>query len=139
MAAAVLAAGAQGRLWIYAEGGRLAAALPAGRGFALRFIHSINLSPVEEFFILGGESSLILQKVSFAQFGTGMPTGDDEVIGMEDGLYVTKPARSFETIELRVSPVPGHELRLDGVIIPLTRWVPPGGMLRLRASPAAGP
>lgn len=94
---------------------------------------------MEEFFRLGGESSLILEKVAFAQFGTGMPTGDDEVIGMEDGLYVTKPARRFGSIELRVSPVPGHELRLDGVIIPLTRWAPPGGMLRLRASPAAGP
>ncbi len=139
MAAAVLAVGARGRLWIYAEDGRLFAALPAEGGFAISFIHSINLSPVEEFFSLGSESSLILGKVTFAQFGTGMPTGDDEVIGMEDGLYVTKPARRFDSIELRVSPVPGHELKLDGETIPLTRWVPPGGMLRLRASPAAGP
>ncbi|TFG82044.1 MAG: DUF1850 domain-containing protein [Spirochaetales bacterium] len=122
-------------LRITAEDGRPIATIPAKNGFDLSFIHSINLSPVDEEFTMRKNGILVLDKVSFDQFGTGMPTSKEDGVRFEGGRYVTKPARRFKEIPVRVSPVPGHELRIDGRRYALTRWAPPSGLLLFIAAP----
>jgi hypothetical protein len=126
------------RLWIFDEQGRALASMRALQGFSLHFIHSINLSPVDEEFVITGDRRLLLNRVLFDQFGTGMPTGEEDGVSMEGGRYATRPLRIFSEIALRVSPVPGHELRLGDAPLALSRWAKPGGLLILRAAPGYG-
>lgn len=126
------------RLWIFDSQGRALASMRAPRGFSLHFIHSINLSPVDEEFAVTSGGELLLNRVLFDQFGTGMPTGEEDGVRMEEGRYATRPSRIYPEIALRVSPVPGHELRINGAALALKRWAEPGGLLILRAAPGYG-
>ncbi len=126
------------RLWIFDGQGQALASMRAPRGFSLHFIHSINLSPVDEEFAVTGARELLLYRMLFDQFGTGMPTGEEDGVRMEEGRYATRPLRAYSELALRVSPVPGHELRIGGVHWALTRWAKPGGLLILRAAPGYG-
>lgn len=120
-------------LAIYDETRTPLAAVAAPEGFALSFIHSINLSPVDEEFVIEGDE-LVLVKTLFEQLSTGMPSGDEDGFAIEDGKFVTRPGRRFREIQVRISPVPGHKLSVGGRIRPLTRWAPPGGLLILKAA-----
>ncbi len=125
------------RLWLYDEGRQLVMSARTD-SFSVRFIHSINLSPVDEDFSLSSDGALVLVRERFDQFGTGMPTGEDDGVGMEDGRYVTRPLRRFPEIALRVLPVPGHILSIRERTTAFTRWAPAGGLLILRAKPFIG-
>jgi len=128
----------QPRLWIFDEQGQALASMRTPQGFSLHFIHSINLSPVDEEFVMTDDGRLLLNRVLFDQFGTGMPTGEEDGVSMEEGRYATRPLRTFPDIALRVSPVPGHELRIGDTPLAFSRWAKPGGLLILRAMPGYG-
>jgi len=115
------------------ESGEPLATMVVGDGFTLSFIHSINLSPVDEEFAVD-DGSLLLRRMSFDQMSTGMPSGDEDGFAVEDGRFVTRPNRRYPEIAVRVSPVPGHVLSVGGRARPLTDWAPVGGLLVLRAS-----
>jgi hypothetical protein len=100
-------------------------------GFTVSFIHSINLSPVDEEFIVDGSGRILLERMLFDQLSTGMPSGDEDGFAVEGGRFATKARRRFEEIQVRVSPVAGHTLSHDGKTQPLTRWAPVGGLLIL--------
>lgn len=138
MLAAVLAPdGGTPRLWLYDENRQLV--LSAGtEAFSIGFTHSINLSPVDEEFSIAADGTLVLERELFNQFGTGMPSGEEDGVHMEGGRYVTRPGRKFSELALRVSPVPGHVLRLGGREYELTRWAPVSGLLFLRATALIG-
>ena len=115
------------------------ATLATPTGFVLSYVHSINLSPVDEEFSIGADGILTLERMSFDQMSTGMPSGDGEGFAVEGGRYVTRPGRRMASIPVRVSPVPGHRLTVGGRTRPLTRWGRPGDLLVLETVPAPTP
>jgi len=119
--------------------GLVLASFPSARDFTLGYVHSINLSPVDERFLVPGDGTLVLDRVTFDQLSTGMPSGDEDGFAVENGRFVTRPGRVLDRIALRVSPVPGHEMRIGGRVLPLTRWAPPGGLLYLEAGRRKAP
>lgn len=100
-------------------------------GFRIRFIHSINLSPVDEEFRIAPGGAIILKRMMYDQFSTGMPSGDDEGFVIEEGRFATYPDRSMREIALRVSPLKGHTITYRGKTVALTRWAETGSLLRL--------
>jgi len=100
-------------------------------GFRITFIHSINLSPVDEDFRIALDGTIILERMIFDQFSTGMPSGDDDGFVVKDGRFVTYPGRSLNEIALRVSPLAGHTMTIRGKTVPLTRWAGIGSLLYL--------
>lgn len=104
-------------------------------GFGLSFIHSINLSPVDEDFSVQNDGSIMLERVVFDQMSTGMPSGDENGFRILDGRFCTTPLLRLPEIGVRVSPVPGHVLRVRGTTQPLTRWAPISGLLVFRTAP----
>ncbi|HOZ71192.1 MAG TPA: DUF1850 domain-containing protein [Spirochaetales bacterium] len=115
------------------EAGRPLATIAVPATFTLSFMHSVNLSRVDEEFSVGG-GGLTLERVLFDQLSTGMPSGDEDGFCVVDGRFETRPGRRFDEIAVRVSPIPGHELRVDGRVRPLTYWAPTGNMVRFSAS-----
>lgn len=127
-------AGPHPALRINDQTGLLLSTIGVPDGFTISYIHSINLSPVDEVFaVVDGE--LLLEREVFGQLSTGMTSGDEDGFAVEDGKFVTRPRRRFAEIALRVSPVPGHVLKVGGFQRPLTAWAPVSGLLLLRPSP----
>lgn len=127
-------AGPRPALRVYSGSGQLLATAPAAGGFALSFIHSINLTPVDEEFSVSAGGELVLERMLFDQLSTGMPSGDEDGFELAGGRFATRPGRRYGSISLRVSPVPGHVLSAGGRVRPLSAWAPPGGLLELRAA-----
>ena len=119
-------------LRILAEDKMILGTIRVPDGFRIRFIHSINLSPVDEDFRIDPEGTIILERMIFDQFSTGMPSGSDDGFVIKDGRFVTYPGRSMDEIALRVSPLRGHTISYRGKTVALTRWAETGSLLRLR-------
>lgn len=130
-------AGDGSTLRLFGHDGLALATFSAPDGFSLSFVHSINLSPVDEFFSVG--SGLVLERTEFDQLSTGMPSGAEDGFSLEGGRFVTRPMRRIGALALRVSPVPGHVLGISGRRIPLTRWARPGGLLIFKSGPRQEP
>lgn len=119
-------------LRIQAEDGVILGSLWVPDGFRIGFIHSINLSPVDEEFRIAPDGTIILERMVFDQYSTGMPSGSEDGFVVEDGRFVTYPERSLDGIALRVSPLEGHTMTYRGRTVPLNRWAKSGALLRLR-------
>lgn len=127
-------AGPAPTLRIYGESGILQASIPVRDGFTISFVHSVNLSTVDEDFIANSDGSITLVRERFDQLSTGMPSGDEDGFAVEGGRFVTKPGRRFPEIAVRVSPVAGHLLRVGIRERPLTCWAPVAGLLVFSAA-----
>ncbi|HUW70226.1 MAG TPA: DUF1850 domain-containing protein [bacterium] len=127
-------AGPHPALRIHDESGLLLTTIGVPDGFTISYIHSINLTPVDEVFSIV-DGMLRLDREIFEQLSTGMTSGDEDGFAVEDGKFVTRPRRLFTEIALRVSPVAGHVLDVGGLVRPLTVWAPISGLLFLRPSP----
>jgi len=127
-------AGPHPALRIHDESGLLLTTIGVPDGFTISYIHSINLTPVDEVFSIA-DGMLRLDREIFEQLSTGMTSGDEDGFAVENGKFVTRPRRHFAEVALRVSPVPGHVLKVGGQQRPLTVWAPISGLLLLRPSP----
>ncbi|PKL25177.1 MAG: hypothetical protein CVV47_07800 [Spirochaetae bacterium HGW-Spirochaetae-3] len=127
-------AGPEPGLRIFGESGAPLTTIAVPAGFTLSFIHSINLSAVDEEFTVDETGSITLERVLYNQMSTGMPSGDEDGFAIVDGRFATMPRRRLEEIAVRVSPIPGHALGVNGSVRPLTEWAPVGGLLVLRGT-----
>ncbi len=100
--------------------------------FIHHYIHSIHKTPVDEEFIVSGKK-LELQRVRYDTYGVGMPSDGGDSFRIENNRFVVDMKRSFEKIDIRVSPVPGHGLYYNGAFHPFTEWVPIESLITLRA------
>lgn len=118
-------------LLIEDAGGRILATVPLPDGhFSLRFIHSIHRTRVDEYYRTSGDV-LELYELRYDTYGTGMPSGEEEGFRLEDGRFVVTLHRRFPSIELWVSPVPGHGLDVGDTVYDFTGWVLPETRIRL--------
>jgi hypothetical protein len=110
--------------------------LPDGR-FSHVFVHSFHLSPVEERFkverkgLLGAR--LRLYELSYQSSGVGMPADAEGGYRLEKGFFVLTMDRTFDSIPILVSILPGHGIEAGGVYLPFRNWVAPEGGIRLSA------
>lgn len=89
---------------------RLALVLPDA-SFSHVFVHSINLSLVEEAYKLSTDGALELYRLIYADTSSGMPSEGESGFYTSDGFFVLDVARNFKELPIRVSPVPGHGIR----------------------------
>ena len=93
------------------------------RTFILSYVHSVLLTPVEEYFSIDENDLLILQKTVYESFGVGLPyeqieDSDFEIIDDKFILYIE---RSFKSIHMIISVIPDHTLTIDGEVIDLSK------------------
>jgi hypothetical protein len=113
------------------DGGRTLAliAIPDGT-FAHHYVHTINLSPVDEYFRIEGRR-LRLYELRYDTNSVGMPSDAELGFRIEGGRYVLSMDRSFDRIPLRVSIRPEHGIVANGTYYPFSRWMRPMGPLVL--------
>ena len=91
------------------------------QGFAIEFIHSVNMSPVRDFYQIEGRT-IGLVAVHFYSFGAGIQTHLEEgqVLSHEDGAMVITGFRtSFKKLNYIVGTVSDHLLFINGECISL--------------------
>jgi len=105
-----------------------------GRTFTLSFIHSVHHTPVNEVFYIRDDNTLMLKEVRYSSLGVGMPYDyENGTLENVDGEFVLKFDRGFETIDMRVSPIPEHKLAVEDETYPLLEFTKPEGLLTIRA------
>lgn len=97
---------------------RQVAIFPLGRGatFDLSFLHSVARCPVVEYFRVGPEGGMVLERSEYAGLGAGLPFSEEGgTVRIREGRIVLEGLhREFTRIALLPLPLTGHRLRVGG-------------------------
>ena len=126
-------------------GGRTLLALPVSRpqAFTVRFIHSVQKTPVEEDLVAdaearGGAGEFRLLRTRFQSFGVGLPFMESEGEFHEEGDYFVfdHMDRHFPALSLRTGVGTQLTLRAAGRTLRFYEMFPPGERIDLSIAPA---
>jgi hypothetical protein len=116
-----------------ADGVLLAHPAYEGIQFKIEFIHSVNKSPVVEFFEIRG-GAIILTALEFTAFGAGMPTAPEAgqtMIVTEDGIRIENFERTISSLNYIVGHATYHVLHIGAESVPLNELAQPGTLLHI--------
>ena len=104
------------------------------RRFSLNFIHSVQKTPVHEFFFISSDNKLVLDKTTYHSLGVGLPFSEENGNFLnKNGEFILNMHREFESIPIRVSPIPKHSISVGGKDYPLLKFAEPEDLLTIRA------
>ena len=86
-----------------------------GSEFALGFIHSVELSPVWDYFRIDDSYRIILYETAVRSFNTGLPstlTGEERLHRERDGYRISGVNRVLPSIDLWVHERTGNTLKV---------------------------
>jgi hypothetical protein len=95
-------------------------AVEPGDTFGMKYVHSVNKSPVEDVFEILDDNSIMLKKTIFRSFGAGVPTGleDGQVMEVgDDRIVIDNIDRKIDSYLLRIGTVAEHTLCINGLEI----------------------
>ncbi len=98
-----------------------------GEGFTIRYIHSVDISPVYEVFYADEKKGIIIKETYFKMFGAGMGHWPDRGrIVEENGWIVIKDMNiAIGEFYLRIgAPSVDHTILIKGQEIHLSRLIP---------------
>lgn len=76
--------------------------------FVLTFVHSVEKTPVYEFYEVLADDTLHLFKTRYSSMGAGLPFQAEGRFEVKDGFFEAEISRKLKEISLRVSPIDGH-------------------------------
>ncbi|NLJ46791.1 MAG: DUF1850 domain-containing protein [Treponema sp.] len=123
------------------ERGRIVARLECEDGqFVHRYVHSVHLSDVDEDYTIEKDGSLRLTATRFDTLGVGIPYDAEGGFSQEGNRFVLRMDRTYRSLPVRVSPLPGHAILTGDREYPLSRWFAPGDLaiLEVRRIPRIG-
>lgn len=113
-------------------------------GFAIRYTHSVALSPVNDYFVVN-KDGFTLVKTVYEDFGAGLPHQPEQGQVMHSGngkIVIEGMNRHMPEFTLRVGRVANHELIplgrdvsgecQEGAPLPLTKISRPGSAITFR-------
>ena len=79
--------------------------------FSIQYTHSVNKSPVTDFFSITGSGELLLFKTAFSSYGAGIPYENNHSFSSESGLFILDNLDiKMDKIPVRISSVSDHRL-----------------------------
>lgn len=85
-------------------------------GFSLGYTHSVMKTPAEEFFHIDVNNNIILEKTIYESFGVGLPfLSEPENFEIKDDKFILYTNRSFEKLNMIISPIPKHYIKIGGI------------------------
>lgn len=130
-----------GRPWLFVAGeDQLIDMMPAYSGMPvdIRFIHSVQKTPVEEYLVVGENlSELILQRTRYHSFGVGLPfmESDGSFYQEGDDFVMDNMNRRFPSLSLRTGVGTQLTVTVDGEAHYLYRFHPPGYRVDIFTAP----
>lgn len=97
------------------------------------FIHSIQKTPVYEDFTVDKSDELILVRVRYYSLGIGLPYLEEGKFENNNGEFIMEMNRTFKTLPIRVSPVKGHGIIIDGIMYNFLDFSKPNDLIEISA------
>ena len=110
----------------------------AGMPFSTRFIHSVQKTPVEEFFVVDDKcSGFILRSTRYHSFGVGLPflSSDGNFRREGNDFIMDDMNRRIKTLDLRPGVGTELSLQIDDKNYQLYQIVPIGSLIRISIVP----
>jgi hypothetical protein len=116
--------------------------LPIRRGgqFSIKYIHSSDLTPVQDIFHIDERGEMILVEENFNGFGAGLEfmSWEKASVTIDEGKIRVHLKRHFPFLRLRVGRVANHVLTLHGRAISLKEIATGGELLKIWVGPEGG-
>ncbi len=100
--------------------------------FYHEYIHSVELSPVREYYFIVEQYSLVAQESWTKSFGAGLPTEKKREIEFKDGFMVIRDERPIEYINMQSSHLFPHYLYVGKEQVELSSQYLSGKPFRIR-------
>lgn len=82
--------------------------------FSIGYKHSVMKTEAEELFKVDNEGDIILWETIYKDYGVGLPfLPEDGKLEIKDGDFVLKMNRSFKEINMTISPLAKHYLKIN--------------------------
>ncbi len=102
--------------------------------FSLRFIHSVEKTPVVEKYKLDKQNNLIMYATEYESFGVGLPfLAAEGNFYAKGNRFIMEMNRSFPSVGLRTGPEAQLTLTVNKRQFQLYQMLPPGTMIHLSA------
>jgi len=105
------------------------------RDFSLKYVHSVEKTPVIENFHIREDGKLILKSTYYRSYGVGLPSlpGEGKLTISADGWFRLEGLhREFQDIRVRVGPEAKLVLEYEKKEYPLFEWYPSGSLVIIR-------
>ena len=109
-----------------------------GMALSLRFIHSVQKTPVEEFLVVSeARDELLLTATKYQSFGVGLPFSPAEGEFTQEGdyFYLRGQNRHFKKLDLRVGLGTELSLSIADRYLPIYEDYAPGTLVELKLVP----
>lgn len=104
-----------------------------GDKWNIEFTHSVQKTPVEEFFVVRGPNDLLMEYTRYQSLGVGLPylPSEGKLQHTEDGRFILEMNRPFQNVKLRTALEAKHRIFHDGKEYALCELYSPGSLVEI--------
>lgn len=97
------------------------------------FTHSVQKTPVEEYFIVKGPNNILMHYTRYQSLGVGLPflPSEGKFSQTEDGHFIVVMDRPFTKVSLRIAKEAKPRLFYSGKEITLCKVFEPGSLVEI--------
>ncbi len=109
-------------------------AVEPGDVFGMKYVHSVNKSPIEDVFEILDDNRIMLKKTVFRSFGAGVPyeLEEGQVLDvMDDRIEISNINRRIDRYLLKIGTIAEHTLCINGLEIRMDSLAGPMRTVRL--------
>ena len=105
-----------------------------GDTWYIEFIHSVQKTPVQEYFLVRGKNDLLLEKTIYQSMGVGLPfmASEGKLKTTGDGHFLLEMHREYQTLKLRTGLEACPKIYFGGNILPIYNLYEPGTLVEIK-------
>ncbi|MEG1726291.1 MAG: DUF1850 domain-containing protein [Acidaminococcaceae bacterium] len=101
----------------------------------IEFIHSVQKTPVQEYFVVRGADDLLLTTTKYKSLGVGLPflPSEGKMYVNTDGCFVLEINRPFQSVKLRTGLEATPSIYYPGGVYLIYKMYEPGTLVEIKA------
>ncbi|MGE4589085.1 MAG: DUF1850 domain-containing protein [Acidaminococcaceae bacterium] len=101
----------------------------------IEFTHSVQKTPVQEYFLVQGVNDLLMKETIYQSLGVGLPflQSDGKLNVTKDGHFVLSMNRKFKTVKVRTGLEACPRIYHSGKVYPIYKMFEPGTLVEIKA------
>ena len=105
-----------------------------GDTWYIEFLHSVQKTPVQEYFLVRGKNDLLLEKTIYQSMGVGLPfmASEGKLKTTGDGHFLLEMHREYQTLKLRTGLEACPKIYFDGNVLPIYNLYEPGTLVEIK-------
>ena len=98
-----------------------------------KYIHSVEKTPCEEYFVIHGENDMLMTYTKYEDFGVGLPfwASEGKFTTTDDGHFIMEENRPFHSVPFRTAKEAKASLYYAGEEIPLYKLYKSGSLVEV--------